>query len=311
MNVATTSPTIACAVCAKQRPPDRRLPCPHCGKRPRDAGKGEVQERRLENEDLVVIASDPQELVRAQEALIARLDEKILQAERERAAAAVEPAELQIDQELNSATAKALVTQARDQLKESGRRLAAIAERRVVYLQKVREALAAGFVMVPTLPGHVIAVRTARARPAGRQYIWDVNRSADPSPVLPDPALPPGEGRYVAPMPEHEHQPRAGSDRQDIVVSGFDEQIALPVEFLKPSVVQRTARAIDLKIFDQIVLIRDGAAQDTFAGASQPPRGDPMVVGRVMLRRPGAHRWERPKVLSFLIAWFFDTKDIL
>ena len=104
-------------------------------------------------------------------------------------------------------------------------------------------------------------------------------------------------------MPTHSHE-REG-EKQSIFIEGFDEEIGLPVEFLKPEVVRRTAAAMDPRIFDEVVLVRDGAWRDTHAGQDAPPRGrDPMVMGRIVLR--GANRWDR-RTLSFLVAWFFDS----
>jgi hypothetical protein len=72
-----------------------------------------------------------------------------------------------------------------------------------------------------------------------------------------------------------------------------------PVMAAHPVVMEATARARDMNVFDQI-------------GICPPTRrrgkGDPLIIGQIIETMP---KWgEPPKVISFLIAWYLDLRTI-
>lgn len=236
--------------------------------------------------DLLVIASHPQELAEGQLAMIEHV--KIKEAESQ--------LELTANGELMEHCKKAKITTA------PVKRLRSKIESRLKYLTKLRTALEEGFVIVPNFPGTTIAVRVKRDKPI-RKTETSTYSTPGISSVAPE-QLSQGEGRYVNPIPivkthaQNTGEKRYGSTEEIIKYSAwpvaYDEDIALPVEFLKPTVMQMTTKTMARKLFDEILIIDGNIAQ----------RGDPMVLGRLIDKRNG-------KQVTFLIAWFIDSKDIV
>lgn len=261
------------------------------------AGEGSAPMIETKDNDLVVVASDPQELVNSQHALIASVASKI-----DAARADVKEAE-----ELIAAAKMAAIDDT------AAKRLLKREQHRLMYLEKVKAALEAGYILMPNIPGDVMAIRVQRKSPEqGPQYAVPANQLVRPVSEVPD-ALPAGEGRYVKPVPDAEvrqnWQSKPDRPLSDLTIRGFDEDIALPVEFLKPTVVKRTGEALELKVFDEIVLVHNGQTGDS-RGAIRTRKGDPLVIGRIFDVGAGRKVWQRRRVLSFLIAWFVDTKAI-
>lgn len=96
--------------------------------------------------DLVVIASNPQELVESQQATIGKVAEKIRDADIE-----VRQARVTIDAGqragINVGPAKKILAKC---------------VARAMFLGKVHDALEAGYVIVPNFPGETIAIRVKR-----------------------------------------------------------------------------------------------------------------------------------------------------
>lgn len=232
--------------------------------------------------DLVVIASNAIELAEGQRATIELMRSK----------------EIAVLEEL--VQARELLAQAKKSKfsPKAANALIRVCERRVLYLGKIREALEAGFVIVPNFPANTIAIRVDRRKPTktlteARNYIPDL-------PDQESAILPIGDGRYVDPKPLKEsllvtEYDAAGKSttRYKAYPSAFDDNLELPVEFMKPVVVERTTAAMARKIFDEIAITND---------FDWPRRNDPMVIGRI--------KGVQKKFTSFLIAWFVDTKEI-
>jgi hypothetical protein len=239
--------------------------------------------------DLVVIASDPKELAEGQHALVAKVRQKLaeLGPEVEQAEAALLAAD---EANIETGALKRILNKHRDR----GR-----------YLEKVALALEAGYLIVPNFPGDTVAIRVKqdrRPRLAPNKGLY--KHTANASPETGD-LLPAGEGHYVDPNPIQEVSklppPEPGKTQQWLATPvEFDEQFALPVEFLKPTVIQRTGKCMARKIFDEVAI----------APASGWRGGDPMVLGRILLHR---RRWagdSSVRMLTFLVAWFQDTSEI-
>lgn len=239
--------------------------------------------------DLVVIASAPAEMAEGQTALIERV--KGLESE---AAIDLADAEKLVQQCENSNLAI-----------EPPKRLLVRAKSRALYLSKVREALEAGYAIVPSFLGTTIAVRVKNKKPNSRSHTTGHSNWLPTVPNVPAEVLPSGEGRYVNPQPLVDGDVFPEKDANGKVIRyesfayarAFNEEIGLPVEFLKPTIIEMTNKGMARKIFDEVAII-DGNIPDGRGGRGKP---DPLVVGTIIDR---ANR----KRMSFLIAWFVDTK---
>lgn len=173
-----------------------------------------------------------------------------------------------------------------------------LSKRRVMYYEKIAAALRAGFVIVPDIDADVVAVRTDRQRPvagfsSSRHSYAKPNKFYHPQPAE---NLPIGKGRYVNRFPVTTLGVNRNEKGEAIEWTSrpnrHDDVATLPVEFMKPSVIDRTSQAMMANIFDEIC---------TVGGRRQV---DPMVLGKII------HWSDKYKRISFLISWFVDTSAI-
>lgn len=158
------------------------------------------------------------------------------------------------------------------------------------YYEKALAAVEEGYCIVPNFPVDVVAIRTVCGEPEReyREANWGkptIETSTEMNPV--------GEGRYVAKdlKVEYAHTDTddKGSKHQFWKSTEFRD-VALPVKFMKPKVLAATQHAMALNIFDEVAVL--------------PARrkSDPIVVGRIL--------GPKDKVLTFMLAWFIDSKDL-
>jgi len=229
-------------------------------------------------EDVIVIARDPAEMEVAQRGLIAWAEAKIAEIERDKS---------EIAENLEIARAsKWRVAPWKTRLRR--------AERQVEFYRKVKAALEAGYCIVPNFPVDVFAIRTTRDKPVQKeqfgQWVNDQNTNSPPE----------GVGDYVDPAPLATTDTREKEDRNGKMTK---IHYSTPVEFTevdfpfavaKPQILKDTDRAMKKKIFDEL-------------GALPPRRrrGDPVIVGRVVLREGYSE-----KIVTFLVSWFIDTRAL-
>jgi hypothetical protein len=168
-------------------------------------------------------------------------------------------------------------------------------EKRIVYYQKLQQAIAEGYLIVPNMPIDVFAVRVDTSRSPGyRETDYRRDRFATPPQRLPA-----GEGAYV-----DDHLVKRSGVRE-IVKDGkpekktfyfadeYDTDIDFPLRGVHPRVLEATSRAMALKLFDQL-----GVVQNQAIGR------DPIVVGQLLdPRRNG-------RVTTFFVAWWLNTEDL-
>lgn len=169
--------------------------------------------------------------------------------------------------------------------------------RRIVYYEKMHDAVSAGYLMVPNMPISILAVRVNNAAPRSRssEHYW--TRSF-PTPTQ---MLPSGDGRYVdetvgtIDASYTEKQPDGSTKKFIHIVSNdvYDDP-DFPFEAVKPHVLVATQRAMALKIFDQIGVVQNGRAR----------KGDPIMVGRLLDPRGNG------RCATFFIAWWLNTADL-
>lgn len=177
-----------------------------------------------------------------------------------------------------------------------------------LYYSKILAASEAGFTIVPNMDVTVFAVRTTRQLPKwhGNQGTSTYGYSAA-SPMVPDEneqRLPIGEGEYQSPSQKFREEYRKIPQIKDgkqievyhvrQICEGFD-QIEFPLAIAQPMVMDATARAMAMKIFDRIGVVP----------RKYKRRGDPIVLGQIT----GKEGWQT-KVASFLIAWYLDPRTL-
>ena len=172
-----------------------------------------------------------------------------------------------------------------------------LAVKRVEYYRKIKLALEAGYVIVPNFPVEMFAIRTNRKTPPGTVVEYE-----DSLPRPEAEGLPAGEGRYVDDQPigiEH-YQEQVGAPGRERTADRYfatelNEEIDFPFARAKPEILKAAELAMAHKLFDEMGVLP----------ARQ--RGDPMIVGRIKDPRSTTYN---PRWITFLIAWFIDTRDL-
>jgi hypothetical protein len=167
--------------------------------------------------------------------------------------------------------------------------------KRVLYYEKLKAAVAAGYLIVPNFPVSVFAVRVERKkqREATSDYKW----RRDYQTARPE-LLPAGEGRYVdeelftVDMSFDERLPDGKTKHVSRYISGDYDEVDFPIVAVKPAILEATARAMALKIFDQLGLVQNQSGRD------------PIVVGQLIDPRGNGRR------VTFFIAWWLNPSEL-
>lgn len=178
-------------------------------------------------------------------------------------------------------------------------------EKRIPFYEKIKLAVAAGYLIVPNFPVDVFAQRVSRNAP--KEESREPGNWGTPVIEVKPETLPAGEGRYVGPnasLAESSYHKLAKDGKSQELVrrfttDGFTEEIGFPVQAVKPVVLDATQRALALKIFDSIGVVRNGGA-----GGWVQRRGDPIVVGRLIDPRGNG------RMVTFFVAWWLNTRDL-
>lgn len=234
----------------------------------------------VNEKDIVVIARNPEQMKLSQEALITWATGKL--------------AEYQADYEDLEANLK--IAAQRKWRTEPFKRRSAIAKKKVEFYEKIKAALEAGYCIVPDIPGmDVFAIRTTRKHAKPNTTKWTVRDQETNSPPI-------GDGRHVnseAVTTSFQALVRHDVNSQPVYEDRFRaidfKQVEFPMTLVKPQIMDETGKAMALKIFDDF----------GFAPGRHRRDGDPMVVGRVRFRTGSQER-----NVSFLIAWFIDTRAL-
>jgi hypothetical protein len=169
--------------------------------------------------------------------------------------------------------------------------------RRITYYQKMQAALQAGYLLVPNMPVDVLAVRVKGARPRQQTSGYASHRFTSPPELLPA-----GAGRYVDEQPRETSEEYEGKDYQGkpetktrYLSAEHDEEVDFPFQTMKPVVLEAAARAMALKIFDQIGQVQNSGGED------------PILVGQLLDPRGSRHH---RRLVTFFIAWWVDTASL-
>jgi len=231
---------------------------------------------------LLVIAENPAEMGAAQEALIEWAKAKV---------AALNADRNTLDEQVAQATGYGIRTTGLSGM--IGR-----LNTEITYYEKVQAALEDGHCLVPNFPGDVVAIRTSQERPSGGA----VSHYGNPNLPQQSESLDIGEGQFVSPIPTIRKRTNYVTNNKgereqdgDWCVANKFRAVALPVKFIKPRLLDATQAAMARKVFDEICTV-DGPR------TVQRQKADPMIIGRI--------RGPKGKMLSFLIGWFIDTRDL-
>ena len=228
--------------------------------------------------DLTLVARTPAEMVTAQHDLVAWCTEKAKS----------------LETELREARANLKAAKDAKWRTSGWLNVVSRIQKTLLFYGKVREAIEAGYIVIPNLPLDVFAIRTTRthARDTSLQkYVSDI-------PDEPAQQLPSGEGEYVSPTPQARRSTDLKDEKGVVQVRVFGAELVdfvFPVVAVQPYVIHATQQALVAKLFDEIGLV-------------QPVRRkDPIVAGRII--SPKSTRWHL-KAVTFFIAWWLDTRTL-
>lgn len=228
--------------------------------------------------DITVFATKPHEMADAQRSMIGWIDQKIalVQAEQQDAERGLQIA---CDHGWRHDTLVNVVRRIR---------------KRLSFYEKVKAALEAGYYIVPPFPLDIFTIRTDRRTPDAKRTTMQWGRRHDQSPRL----LPAGEGRYVNAQPTvyQRTYPAADTGKKEDTIEYFAKdfrEVNFPFALAKPEVMEATAAAMALKVFDQLGVLPRSMA---FA--------DPIVCGQIL--KPD----ESKTPVTFFIAWWLDTRTL-
>lgn len=226
--------------------------------------------------DITVFATKPHEMAAAQQAMIEWTVQKVR--------------EVQAD--LSDADASLQVAVASGWRIEALERIVNKAARMVTFYEKVHAALAAGYYIVPPFPIDIFTIRTDRRRPNAKRSTrrWDLHEQSAR-------LLPVGQGRYVDHVPTVHQRTYKAADvgKKEDMTEYFAESfrdVTFPFALAKPQIMEATAAAMALKVFDQLGVLPSIA------------RADPIVCGQIL--KPNIYKTP----VTFFVAWWLDTKTL-
>jgi hypothetical protein len=165
-------------------------------------------------------------------------------------------------------------------------------KRRMIYYAKIKSAVDAGYLVVPNFDIDVFAVKTTRRRPPD-----DYDRTK----AQPD-LSPAGRGDYVDDVVFSHEIAETITNRDQTtrtvkhdVPNGYDFEPDIPLRGVKPVILDATQRAMALRIFDQI-------------GVVKARKQDPIIVGQIIDPDHNGRYWK--KTVCFFIAWWLDPDTL-
>lgn len=183
------------------------------------------------------------------------------------------------------------------------KRHADLADKRVVFYEKFKAALEAGYCVVPNFPVTLFAIRTDKKKPKADykyyRYVSGHNFAQEPK------LLPEGEGTYKNPQPivlEGLSQQLLQQDGSKVtkIEAWADrwDDLEFPANMARLHVMHATTRAMALKIFDEIGMLPEDHRRNP----------DPMIIGKIIDPKP--RPYQSARAISFMISWHVATSDL-
>jgi len=169
------------------------------------------------------------------------------------------------------------------------------ASMRVTFYQKTMAALDAGYMLFPPIDNFsVLAIRTDETQHRFGS-VTTAMYNQTPLADVEAPGLDTGEGEWKNPRVRWYRcgtvKAPDGSERQQWGKYLDMESPEFPLVMARAECVEATSRAMEQKVFDEIVLYPEAA------------RKDPVILGRI-------HDRARDRWLNFLISWRVDKRDL-
>lgn len=165
-------------------------------------------------------------------------------------------------------------------------------KRRMIYYAKIKSAVDAGYLVVPNFDIDVFAVKTTRPIPP--QEWGRTTAQPDLSPA--------GRGQYVDDVVFSYETTETLTNRDNTtrtvkhdVPTRYDFEPDIPLRGVKPIILDATQRAMALRIFDQI-------------GVVKHRKQDPIIVGQIIDPDGNGKYWK--KTVCFFIAWWLDPSTL-
>lgn len=234
-------------------------------------------------DNVVVVATNPTEMQEAKLRLVTWGESKVL------AARAT----------LGDAESKLAKAKAMKQRTSSYKTEVALAKDEVVFYEKIKEALEQGYCIIPNFPAvDVIAVRIKADKVDPDS--WDRAVYMGELQQEPD-KLPAGEGRYVSADTKNIVEVREEGTEEKPKKTRYRypesfQAVMFPARLAKMQVLEQLDSAQKKLLFDDIGTLP----------AVKKRHPDPIVLGRIHSRLGQA----KNKTVSFMIAWWIDTKDL-
>lgn len=230
-------------------------------------------------DDVLLVASNPEEMQVAQAGLVSWFENKVTA----------------LKNDLSDAESNIEIARKGKFKMGPFQSVASKVRRELTYYEKGLAAVREGFCIVPNFPVDIIAIRTNKAEPVGTANVkWG-------TPAIEQEAgkLPVGDGEYRDPLPTVGVTHIEKNEKNEVTAKWWQaiefQDVSIPVSFMKPRVLEATQRAMAMKIFDEIGILPDRRKR----------KSDPVVCGRVIVKRGYETR-----VMTFLISWFIDTKQL-
>lgn len=237
------------------------------------------QLQKIEPEDLQLTAVLPQEMITAQAQLLTWCGKKVAAVEYDvrELALAVEQAKR------NGWGSSALV------------RHHGIAMKKLEYYVKLQAAVQAGYYIVPNFPITYFAVRTDKKKPVKMLTTDRWFRRGSKEQLTHD--MPLGEGEYKNPDPVIHQSGFVNTEEteRNYWAEDWQDEIEFPISMAKPLIMEVTAQAMAMKIFDRFGIMPAVVKNE-----------DPLIIGQIVMRSRGSYG-HREKIVSFMIAWHLNT----
>lgn len=173
---------------------------------------------------------------------------------------------------------------------------------------KMLMAVEAGYTIIPDFPIDVFAIRVNRSGVRQQEETQTTDWGWPSIPNQPADTTAAGSGEYRNPEALERHMEWKDKNAKGEEVNyrttraaKFQDEIVFPMIAARPEVMNATAGAMALKVFDQI-----GICRPVKEGRQvQFGKGDPLIMGQILLRRP-----QDTKVVNFIIAWHLNLNDL-
>lgn len=164
-------------------------------------------------------------------------------------------------------------------------------KQKVTFYSKIKDALAAGYLLIPNFPIDVFAIRRSGTFPTRVESSQKWGSWSQNSEILPT-----GKGHYVSDETTVGSGQRLNDKRevQKYYYAKEFKDVNFPFKLAHPSILKKTQQAMMLKVFDEV------------GAVGERRQKDPMLIGRIF---DPTHAYQN-RFVTFFIAWWFDYESL-